>query len=434
MHDSLKIGMLQQQSQTLIMNQEMRQAIAILQLSGIELASYIEQQVESNPLLNMDDLWRHKKRNVYSNAPSLIDTVSRNVQSLEQILLEQLSFLKLPTRKDQIGKYIIGCLDPDGYLREDVAQIAIELSITLDEVIEVLNLIQTFEPTGVAARNLQECLLLQLRARGKGSSLAEQIITNHLTELAERKFDWLAAQYDTSPNDVAALMAEIEQLNPRPGAEYGERDVTYLIPDLFVTCENGTVKIAVNEQLYPNIEIDMSYVQYVRQQAKDRQVRHYIRDHLRSARWLIRSIEQRKATILKVAEAIFDVQKDFLQYGETALQPLTLSDVASVIEMHESTVSRATKQKYVQTPKGLFELKTFFIHKFQTKQGLQTTPYRIKQKIAQLIEQEQKSAPLSDQQITNILQQEGIHISRRTVMKYREELSIPASSKRRSKG
>lgn len=433
MHDGFKLGMVQQQNQTLIMNQEMRQAIAILQLSGIELTSYIEQQVESNPLLSIDHLWRKKKSNVSTNPSSLIETVSRSTQTLETTLLEQLSFVPLTLRKEQIARYIIGSLDSDGYLREDLQQIAEQHSCTLQEVEEVLAIIQSFEPAGVAARNLQECLLLQLKAKGKWSNLAERIVTHHLIELAERKFVWLAEQYEVSVDDIVALLAAIEQLNPRPGAEYDESDVTYIIPDLFLTYENGVIHIVVNEQMYPHLEIDMSYVHEVQQQVKDKQVQHYIREHLRSARWLIRSIEQRKATILKVAEAIFQVQKDFLQYGEEALHPLTLSDIANMIQMHESTVSRATKHKYVQTPKGLFELKSFFIHKLQTKQGV-ITPYRIKQKIAQFIQQEQSNAPLSDQQIANLLQQEGIHISRRTVMKYREELSIPSSSKRRSKG
>lgn len=430
MHEGFRLGMVQQQQQTLIMNQEMRQAIEILQLSGIELASYIVEQVESNPLLNIDHLWNRKKHNVSTNTKSFIETISRDSQTLEHILLEQLSFAHLPMRKEQIGRYLIASLDSDGYLREDLDHIAEQLSCTLDEVLEVLSIIQSFEPAGVAARNLQECLVLQLKVQGRWTELADEIITYHLAELAERKFGQLAEQYGVPQEEIAKLLETIEQLNPRPGMEYDAGDVTYSIPDVFVRYEHGVIHIAVNEQLYPNIEVDMSYVHSIQQQAKDRQVQHYIREHLRSARWLIRSIEQRKATILKVAEAIFEVQKDFLQYGEVALHPLTLSDIADTIQMHESTVSRATKQKYVQTPKGLYELKSFFVHKLSTKQGT-ITPYRIKQKIVKLIEHESKSKPLSDQQITNLLQQEGIHISRRTVMKYREELSIPSSSKRR---
>lgn len=434
MQESLGFQMIQEQTQKLIMNQEMRQAITILQFSSLELASYIEKQLESNPAFDLDRVDLRKKHKYTSSSTSNpIEHLSRNQVSLEQNLLEQLSYQKLSTRKRKIGRYIIGLIDHDGYFREDIDHIASELNCNSTEIDEVLSIIQTFEPIGVGARNLSECLWIQLRAKGYDSPMIERILVDHLQALADRKFSNLAELYGVSEKEIMAIMDQVEMVNPRPGMLLEPGEVKYLAPDIIVEWNDGEFKLVLNERIYPNLQIDPSYHQYLKFAGNDGDSKSYIQEHLRHALWIIRSIEQRKATILKVTEAIFQHQKDFLVHGFEALRPLTLQEVATEIGMHESTVSRASNQKYVQTTKGLYELKQFFVHGISTASGVPTTPYPIKKRIGELIEAEDKASPLSDQQITIQLNLEGIQISRRTVMKYREELQIPASSKRRSR-
>ncbi len=433
MQESLGFRLVQEQTQKIIMNQEMRQAITILQYSSNELASYIEKQLESNPLFDLDRTTRRKKNHYASSVTNNpIEQLSRNQLSLEQHLLEQLSFHKLTSKQHRIGSYMIGLLDHDGYLREDLDHIATELKSKRAEIEQMLLILQSFEPIGVGARNLAECLLLQLKAKGLDTPLMSSLLTDHLPELADRKFAMLAQCYAVNENDIKAILKQIEKVNPRPGMLFALGEVKYLEPDLFVEWADGELKLVINERIYPQLKINESYRQYIKHD-QDRSSKSYIQEHLRNAQWLIRSIEQRKATILKVAEAILNHQKEFLTSGFDALRPLTLQVIANEVGVHESTVSRATNQKYIQTDKGLIELKNFFVHGIATINGESTTPYPVKRRITALIQAEDKSTPLSDQLITSLLNEEGIKISRRTVMKYREELQFPASSKRRSR-
>lgn len=431
MDQTLGFQMIQAQTQRLIMNQEMRQAISILQFSSSELASYVDAQLESNPVFDIDRSVRRNKKN--ASLPNPVETMSSKSVSLEDVLLEQLSFHKLSAERHKIGIYLIGLLDDDGYLREDLQQIASELACTSDDVEHVLKLIQSFEPVGIAARDLAECLWIQLRTKGEATPLAEKLLFSHLHDLAEGNFDMLAQQYSVAMEAIEEVMASIALLHPRPAVNYHSDKVNYIVPDIYVELVEGQLHFVLNEQVYPQLQIDKSYEPYIKRRSLDAQSMQYIKEHLRNAQWLIRSIEQRKETIMKVAQCIFTYQKDFLYDGFEALRPLTQSEVAQTLGVHESTVSRATNQKYVQTSKGVFELKRFFIHGIRTATGSRQTPYPIKRRIKEMIAAENTTSPLSDQQITNQLNLEGIHISRRTVMKYREELNIPASSKRRSR-
>lgn len=433
MQESLGFRLVQEQTQKLVMNQEMRQAITILQYSSNELLSYIEKQVESNPLFDLDHTSRRKKSGFTGKVTdNLIEKLSRDQQTLERYLLEQLSFHKLTAKQLKIGRYIIGNIDQDGYLREDLDLIATELQCTLMEIEQMLTMIQSFEPIGVGARTLAECILLQLRAKGEATPLIETVLLNHLSELAERKFALLARHYAVRESDLQSILKLVERVNPRPGMFFAQGEIKYIEPDLFVEYVDGQLRLALNERIYPQLSINEDYRQFAKRD-QDRDSKSYIQERLRHAQWLIRSIEQRKATILKVAESILNHQKEFLVAGFDSLRPLTLQEIAADVGVHESTVSRATSQKYIQTDQGLIELKHFFVHGIATATGELTTPYPIKRKILALIQAEDKTTPLSDQQITSVLNDEGIQISRRTVMKYREELHIPASSKRRSR-
>lgn len=431
MQESLGFRLVQEQSQKVIMNQEMRQAITILQYSSQELTSFIEKQLEVNPLFDLDRTSLIKPRRYNTAIQNTIEHISRQQVSLEEHLLEQLSFHKLQSEQKKIGRYLIGLIDRDGYLREDLDNVATELNCTYEDVTSMLALIKTFEPTGVGACNLVECLLLQLRAKGQHTELIEQVVTEHLHELAAHKFAQLAQIYQVTEEEIRQVLEQIEVLQPRPGMGFEQGHIKYIEPDLYVEWVGDQLQLMVNERMYPQLKIDESYQRYRKLVTHDPQSKTYIQEHLRHAQWLIRSIEQRKMTILKVAEAILMYQQDFLVDGFAVLRPLTLQQIASDVGVHESTVSRATNQKYIQTNKGLFELKQFFVHGIATTTGQATTPYAIKDRIVELLAQEDAAKPYSDQQITTLLQQEGIQISRRTVMKYREELQIPSSSKRR---
>lgn len=429
LQQSLGLHIAQEQTQKLFMNQEMRQAITILQYSSSELTSFVEKQLELNPVFDLDRSKVNKRRNTATTDP--IALIPEKKRSLTDVLLEQLAYQSIPKQKHKITQYLIGLLDDDGYLREDLNRIAVEMRCTYIEVEEALALVHTLEPIGVGARNLVECLLLQLRAQGDVSPLMEEVLVHHLPDLAEGKYSYVAKTLAMAEADIQAIMARIEHLHPRPGAMYDVGRTNYLTPDLYVEAIDGELRFIVNEYVYPQLQIDPVYHRYLSQLRSDEPSQSYVKEHLRNALWLIKSMEQRKATVLKVAQAIFAHQPDFLQQGLVALRPLTLHDIAQEIGVHESTVSRATNQKYVQTPKGLFELKLFFSNGLETADGQMVTPHWIKERITTLIREEDKDKPLSDQQMMMRLREEGVRIARRTIMKYREELHIPASNKRR---
>lgn len=432
MRKSLGMKLVQQQVQKVIMNQEMRQAITILQCSTMELLDYVHKLIEENPMFDVELNRGYPKNHLpHASSVSVIDYYHRREKSLEAHLMEQLGFQPLSPRLKRIGRYLIGLIDHQGYFREELGRVAAELNCSVDEVEQILGLIQTFDPPGIGARNLQESLVIQLKHKGIQNPHLEAMIHNHLNDLAEKRWDHISAKLGIGLDETKKLANLVRGLNPRPGANFISGDVRYIIPDVYVQLADGEPVVSLNDYVLPRLSINPSYLSMIKEVKQDSSTHSFLRDHLRNAIWTIRTIEQRYETIVKVTKAIFRYQKDFLVKGVYGLVPLSLVDIAGEVGVHPSTVSRTVNQKYVQTEKGVYELKYFFVNGLVTKEGESLSPYLVKREIEMLIQAEKKEHPLSDQQITDELNAKGIKIARRTVMKYREELGIPSSSMRR---
>jgi RNA polymerase sigma-54 factor len=313
-------------------------------------------------------------------------------------------------------------------------EIAQRVDADTDTVEKVLKVIQTFHPAGVAARNLAECLLLQLQAYGKQNPLAEAIIENHLDDLARGRLHKIAQTLSISVYEAQDICDMIKSLDPRPGLQYSDNnDIKYIIPDILVEKIEGEYIVIVNDLHLPRLTVSQLYENILRQpEMFSPEARKYMQDKMESAVWLIKSIEQRRMTLYRVARCIVDIQRDFLDKGVKHLKPITLKDVADIVQVHESTVSRATTNKYVQTPQGLFELKYFFstgVVSYGTENKVSSKS--IKYMIDEIIKSEDPTRPLSDKAIAELIEKKGIKISRRTVAKYRQEMGIASTITRK---
>lgn len=456
----LKLGydLTLEQSQKLIMTPELRQAIQMLQYTSLELNNYIKQEMEVNPLLE----WEKPVEEVQEVADTEIksdeteidwkeylekyDDISYKVEvdknkkhysfenytsygeTLKDYLIEQLNMINIDTPDYKTGEYIIQNIDNNGYLIANIEEIAEQLKRSTEEVEAILSVIQSFEPYGVGARNLKECLLIQLKDERDYN--IKQIVEDHLEDIAQNKIAVISKALGISNSETQKYIDIIKSLEPKPGRSFrGSEDVKYIIPDATIEEINDEFFIFINDITGPRLNINEYYKNLIKT-TKDQKTTEYLESKFNSAMWIIKSIEQRRQTMYKVIESILKHQKDFFLYGEKSLNPLTLKDVAEDIEMHESTISRATSGKYVQTPRGLFELKYFFTAGLSAKVGeISTTS--VKSIIKSIIKDEDPKKPLSDQVITDMLKAREITVSRRTVAKYREELNIPSSSMRR---
>jgi RNA polymerase sigma-54 factor len=339
-----------------------------------------------------------------------------------------MSQLRLITDEEMalaIGEYIIGSLDDSGYLTCTLKEIADTFGATEEEVEKVLKIIQTFDPIGVGARNLKECLLIQLEAKGLGSSLAARIVRDHFDEFKQKKYLDLSKALKTSLKEIQEQAHVIGSLNPKPGLDIISEEPKYVIPDLVVDRVGDRYIVSLNDRNIPHLRISQSYREELQQNVElDSEAKDFIQSRLKNAKWLIQTIEQRRRTMIKVMEAIVEEQHEFFEKGAVSLRPLTLQQVASKINMHESTVSRVTTNKYVQTPRGVYELKFFFSSSLSTEDGEEISAKSAKIKIKTIIGKEDPRRPLSDQKIADILKKEGLIIARRTVAKYREQLGI----------
>ncbi len=349
-------------------------------------------------------------------------------ETLEEHLIKQITEKKIPKKLRLMVQFIIGSLDVDGYLRMDISDIADYTQSPVFDVEEALHIVQTMDPPGVGARNLRECLMLQLRARGQQEGLAMRIIEEGW-ELFERlKITELSKRFGVEPRHIQEAIDVLKTLNPKPGYQYASEKPSTIIPDLIVEKIDGEYVVMLNDRSIPSLHINSEYVKLLKRgsQAKS-EVKKYIREKFNSASWLIRSIEQRKNTMLRVMYAIIERQRDFFDKGPPNLNPLKLQDIADMIGMHISTVSRVTSNKYVQTSHGIFELKYFFTEAISREGSTGTTDVStelIKNRIKELIENEDGSKPLSDQKIAELLKKEGMPVARRTVAKYREQLKL----------
>ena len=482
------------QGQSLVMTPQLQQAIKLLQLSNIELAEYCEAELEKNPLLERDEtrpreaehetierentseradqsLAREDFSKVADMDPSAHENMYDNSEPVPpaapggQPLTDWTSLRSANrfegdedplestvagggTLKDHLeGQVAIAALTPDdrlillalidavdeaGYLRADLREIADRLGTDVEDVEAVLGVLQGFDPVGVGARDLAECLALQLKAKDRLDPVMAAFLTR-LDLLARRDMTGLAAVCGVDGEDIADMIAEIRDLNPKPGLAFGAEQVAPVIPDVFVRVgPDGAWLIELNSDTLPRLLVNSRYYARVNKTARDKDSKTYLTECLNNANWLVKSLDQRARTILKVASEIVRQQDAFLTYGVRHLRPLNLRTIADAIQMHESTVSRVTSNKYIATPRGLFELKYFFTASIQAVNGAEShSAEAVRDRIREMIENEEGRDILSDDRIVSLLTADGVNIARRTVAKYREAMRIPSSVERR---
>jgi len=364
--------------------------------------------------------------------PSYDQTLTR-LPSLSDHLLWQLHLTSSDPGIVRGGEWIIGNLDDDGYLRTTFDELAQQSGLAVGALEQALALIQSFDPMGVGARDLRECLLIQVAQLDLQGTLVEKIVQDHLPDLEKRKYPKIAKDLNVTTQEVMeASHVIINELEPKPGSPYLPSDTNYVVPDVYVTKVEDRYVIQLNDEGLPRVRINPYYRKLLsRKESIDKVTKEYVEERLRSAQWLIKGMEQRNKTIYKVAESIVKFQGEFLDKGITQLKPMVLKDVAEDIGMHESTISRVTTNKYMHTPQGIFPMKYFFTTGFSSGTGTEISSLTVKDTIQRMINEEDPATPLKDQQIVDALKANGIDIARRTVAKYREELRIPPTSVRK---
>ncbi len=461
-------------TQKLALSPQLQQAIRLLQLNRIELREYIQDALDSNPLLERDesdatedqdsgdlerqtgeadfnhpeerenadwevavpgdDQWTERSSfESYGMEPQIVDT---STNSLREHLLWQVNLSHFSPVDTGIATAIVYGLDDDGFLPDSIqdirASLAPELLVGEDEVLAVLHRVQRMEPVGVATRDAAECILVQLSALPADTparELALRIARDFLDLVARHEYDELKRNTRAKEESLSQALDLIQSLEPRPGARYDNRHDEYLIPDVYVTLADSEWKVTLNPENEPGLRLNNYYIDLLRKSGgKDAK---YLRGRLQEARWLMSSLEMRNRTLLRVSQAIVDSQQDFLEQGDIAMKPLVLKDIADSVGVHESTVSRATTRKYMLTPRGLYELKYFFSSHVRTNRGNAISATSVKAHLQVLLQNEPQQSPLSDQDLSALLLQTGICVARRTVAKYRESLGIGSSNERR---
>ena len=467
-------------TQQLVMTPQLQQAIKLLQLSRIELAEMIQAEMEQNPALEeagieeapdnkitaqesetvspekempvkevtieekvrSDTDWENYI-NEY-NSTGRIYTETENTEApnyeaftsgkktLKDHLEWQLRLSDFSKAQEKIGHMIIGNLNKDGYLCSNIEEIAQAFDTDVQIVEDVLLILQTFDPPGVCARDLCETLLIQIQYLGIENQIITEIIKNHLKNLENRNSKKIATALKISIEDVRAAVSIIQYLEPKPGRKFSTDEPAYIIPDIYVDKDGDGFKIIMNDDGLPKLKINRFYKEAIANGRKiSKDAKNYLNEKMQSASWLIKSIHQRQKTIYLVMESILKFQKEFFEKGIAYLRPLILKDIAEDIEMHESTISRVTTNKYAYTPQGLFELKYFFNSSIERTGGESMASASVKERIRLLIEDEDHENPLSDEKLAGILQRSNIQIARRTVAKYRKVLNILPSNKRK---
>jgi RNA polymerase sigma-54 factor len=436
---NMKAGLWQQQTLKLAMTQELSQAIALLQYSAQELTAFLEDKVLENPLMQlesgtvkpMNPLIDRNRRKHQKEEKNWIEQIAEKPFSLEEHLLSQLKITNLSTAQLKVIRHLILHLDENGYFTGRLNEIAESLLVDEELVEECLAVIQTLEPAGIGARNLQECLLMQLYYQNPTNELAQTIITHHFVLFAEKKWRQISKELQVSLKEIQDLFDQVQLLNPKPGAFLREETSSYIIPDAIVERTTDGLEVRMFDDSLPRISFNESYFKKFKDQ--DQQVSKFLQDKVQDYQWILKAIEQRRETLTKVISKIVEKQTVCLLKGMQYLEPMTMKEIASELDIHESTVSRAVREKYIQTPLGTFSLKSFFTSTIQTvADDESTSSTQVKKEISNLIEQENKEKPLSDQDIVGLLKEnKGIVVSRRTIAKYREQLGIQSSSKRK---
>ena len=461
--------------QKLILTPSLQQAIKLLPMSTLELSDLLNQEMVENPMLEevptedlqpadtaaapekaepdvqsnkpetwddqdyeyffgeyLEDSYRPRAQQEIKELPPIENTLSTS-SSLADHLMWQLSMQTNDPLLRDIGSAVVGNLDDDGYLVASFDELAAMGPWNLADVERALRLIQSFDPVGVAARDLQECLQIQIRHLGLEGTPPDRIVTEHLRLLQNHQVPEIARKLSLTIDEMKEHIEIIRNLDPKPGSRYNPNQSQYVIPDVYVLKVEDEYVAVLNEDGLPQMRISPVYRRLLDKSATDNtaETRAYVKDKFKSALWLIKSVEQRQKTIQKVANSIINFQRDFLDHGIEHLRPLVLRDVANDISMHESTVSRVVTNKYMHTPQGVFEMKYFFHSGINSAFGESVSSVTIKQRIRRIIENEDPRKPLSDSKIVSILQREGLDLARRTIAKYREELKIPTSNQRK---
>jgi RNA polymerase sigma-54 factor len=399
-----------------------------------------EDENDISDLLNLADSWHDYLPPVHSrNYASSDDEEKREFMynslieqpSLQEQLLEQLRFSDADERLAEIAESVIGSIDDSGYLKTHPADIAIASQADMPEVEKAIKLVQSFDPPGIGARDIKECLLLQLDRQEVNNTKLRELIKHHLEDIGKNRLPQVAKTMRIPLVELNKLIQQLKELNPFPGSSLSNEQPVYVIPELTVKKENGKYEVVSNDNYLPKLRLSKTYIDLLEDPNTPPDTKSYIREKLAGARLLLKSLEQRQSTIRRIAQVIVDTQHDFLDEGIEYLRPLTMQQVADKLDLHETTISRAIANKYLSTPNGLFEFKFFFTGGYQSESGEEISSRSIKEKIRDYVDAENPAKPLSDNKISQMLKDEGLTVARRTVAKYREELGIAASSIRR---
>lgn len=476
---SQTLSLSQSQRLQMTLAPQLRQSLEFLQIPVLELRQLVRQEIEQNPTLEevplieptveveavkpdtaaddaaqemdfekefaalakLDDEWRdYFFQDMQGGGPSSEQIKSRQFffdslpqsESLQEHLVEQLNLAELSEADANVGRLIIGSINDDGYLTVAPEDLALSVDCDQAHFMDILGVVQDFHPTGVGARDVRECLLLQLERQGKDKTLAADIVRAHLDRLASRKFQEIARLLKVPVEDVKKAQTLISTLEPKPGRIYSVDSAAYVLAEIVVQKTDGEYSVVLNDDQLPRLRISRHYRQLMEDKSTSREVKAYIQERIRSSSLLIKSIDQRQKTIHRIASEIVKAQSEFLDKGIAFLKPMTMSDVAKTVGVHETTVSRAVAGKYMQSPAGVFEMKYFFTTGIKTADGAQISNASVKDMIAGMVANEDRSQPLSDQDIMEKLGEQGIQVARRTIAKYRLALRVPPSHLRRS--
>jgi RNA polymerase sigma-54 factor len=466
---------------TIMMSPQMQQAIRLLQLPILELRQKIEEELAQNPVLEevpveepsspepelameapaespaetkevefdkdidiltkLDDEWRdffrqtaayNKRSEEDEEKRAFLERSITRDETLEEQLTHQMMLSGANEEQKRLGVFIIGHIDETGFLSTDIDDLCRLTGKTYEEIEGVLKIIQTFEPNGVGARDLRESLLIQLRNLGKGDSLAYRMVERHFAELAKKRFPKIARDLNVSVEEVQDSVQEIARLVRRPGRLVGPQHTQYVVPDITLRKDDGDFEIVVNDDRIPHLRISDFYRKMMADNNLTPEVREYIKEKIHAGRWLIKNIHQRQQTLYNIANEIIRIQKRFfLSSGSGGLKPLTMHQVAEAVGLHESTISRAIANKYIDTTRGLFPLKYFFTTAIETNDGGEVSSRQVKHLLRELVDKEDQKKPLSDEALVKLINDRGMRIARRTVAKYRKELGILPSHLRK---
>jgi RNA polymerase sigma-54 factor len=460
-----------QQTQNLSMQQvlapQLQQSLIILQAPMLELRNIVQQELQTNPVLEeeapesapeegkseaddfkeefdqlakLDEEWREYMAQSSSYSGRNEDDEERrqfffdsiaNQQTLQEHLISQLNSSELDKNDRRLAELIIGNIDDNGFLQTTPEEMNANTGVSIADLRRLLDLIQTFHPPGVGAVDLRDCLLIQLRALGKENTLEYQIINKHLEELGKRRFPEIARRLGVTVDQVQQAAYSIATLDPKPGATFAPDPNNYVLPDVAVEKIGEKYTVSLNGEQIPHLRISNTYKDIMAQDGSGGDVKDYIREKIRSGKFLIKSIHQRQQTISNIANQIVGRQEEFLEKGTAFLRPMTMVQIAEAVGVHETTVSRAISGKYMSTPQGVYEMRYFFTPGYQTATGESMSNTSVKEAILGLIKDESPNNPLSDKEIVSILSERGIPIARRTVAKYRNELNILPSNMRK---